>query len=465
MNAFRRIAVVAFLMSCIAATLFAAPAGAALKSWTVRVIKVNDGDTFDVDRNFDGSIDYRVRLIGINTPEGHWKWSNALQRRIWVTPERPKCQSWYAYRRLRGLVEGKRVVLKAADFDSIGTGSRKLRFVHRISDGKDINALLLREGLAVAYPNQPEPSRNADYNRLAKTAANRGIGLWNPFACANDGPARDAKLRVRARWVVDSDSRLNDEYVRVQNLGAQPVSLKGWVLRESSTRYYFFEDVNVLAGGSITVHSGAGVDDTDSPAPKLHKHVYAQHAGNGFDFWSRPDDGALAQERTVFGHVNASRPGYRDRQNVRGDGAYLYDPHRDLRAWMTYPCLTSTNKTCADPTLDSRDISVDVDWKQATLDGDGESVTLTNTSRQTIDLSGYMVDSWPWNTEIARGAVLAPGERYTIHILSAGSGPLEQTWNGPTHRDMFFCKAGERNDYLELRRMEGHVAVRWQCFG
>ncbi len=462
MNTFRRIAVVAFLVSCIAATLPAAPAEAGLKSWTVRVVKVNDGDTFDVDSNFDRRTDYKVRLTGINAAEGHWNWSKALQRRIWVTAERPKCHSWYAYRRLRGLIEGKRVVLKAADFNSTGTGNRKLRFVHRIGDGKDINALLLREGLAVAYPNRPEPSRNAQYNRLARTAANRGIGMWNPFACPNDGPAKDAKLRVRARWVVDSNSRLNDEYVRVENLGAKPVSLKGWVLRESSTRHYFFRDVNVLPGGSITVHSGAGMDDTDSPTPKLHKHVYGLNATKRV--WSRPGDGALAQERRVSGRKNASRPGYRDKQNVHGDGAYLYDPDRDLRASMTYPCLTSTNTTCADPTLGSGDIAVDVDWKQATLDGDGESVTLINTSRRTLDLSGYMVDSWPWNTEIARGAVLAPGEKYTIHILSPASGPLEQTWNGSSTTDMFFCKAGVRNDYLELRRMEGHVAVRWQCF-
>ena len=462
MNIFCRIAVVAFLTSCIAATLPAAPAGAALKSWTVRVIKVNDGDTFDVDSNFDRRIDYKVRLIGINTAEGHWKWSKALRRQIWVTPERPKCHSWYAYRRLRGLIEGKRVVLKAADFNSTGTANRKLRFVHRISDGKDINALLLREGLGVAGGNRSEPSRNADYNRLAKTAANRGIGMWNPFACPNDGPAKDAKLRVRARWVVDSDSRLNDEYVRIENVGAKPVSLKGWVLRETGHRSYFFKDVNVLAGGSITVHSGAGVDDTDSPTPELHKHLYSLNATKGF--WSGPGSGALSQERDVHSRKDASRPGYRDAQIAYSDGAYLYDPHRDLRAWMTYPCLTSTNRTCADPTLDNGDIAVDVDWKQATLDGDGESVTLTNTSSRTIDLSGYMVDSWPWNTEIARGAVLARGEKYTIHIFSQGSGPLEQTWNGPAHADMFFCKAGERNDYLELRRMEGHVAVRWQCF-
>lgn len=462
-NIYRRIAVSLLLVAMIATVLPTAPAAAAMKSWTVRVIKVNDGDTIDVDSNFDGRIDYKVRLIGINTAEGHWKYSKALRKRIWVTPEKPKCHSWTAYLRLRKLVEGKKVILKAQSATSIGADNRKLRYVHRISDGKDLNALMLREGRAVAYPNEKEKARNALYNRIAKSAANRKIGMWNPFACRDDGPyagSPTAYLRVRPRWVVEGDKQLNNEYVRIENTHqTMDVTLTGWVLRESSSRYYFFNSgVKVLAGGSITVHSGSGVDDTDSVTPTLHKHVYAKNARGS---WGSLSQAVFGQERSgIYGRKHASRPGFRDSLPVQGDGAYLYDPDRDLRAYSTFPCITSTNKTCADPKLNASKVRVEVNWAGS---NDAESVEIKNISGAEISLDGYVIDSWPYNTEIRPGTKLQAGETLVVNN-GPGSGGLDQGWNGPSNADMFWCKEGDRNDYLELRRLEGHVAYRWQCF-
>ena len=435
---------VALIMAAVVAALGVPPASAALQSWTVKVLRVNDGDTFEVDSNGDRRTDYTVRMVGINTPEGHW------DNGVWRKGEYDytlSCFSKPAYTRLRNLIEGKRVILKATSFDSNANLGRKLRYVHRISDGMDLSKLMLDEGRAVAYPNKIEPGRNGTYIRAARAAKAAKRGIWRPAACEY-GPHQNAPLKVRVRWLVDAEKRgLNEEYVRIENYKyGTDMPIGNWTLRDSSALYYRFPRSAVIpANGSVTVHSGQVPANRVNGWGSPNRHYY----------WNLSRS-AWPQERIDLHRSQTT--GNRDNLTPLGDGAYLYDKHLDLRGSMTWPCITSTNATCKDEALGAK-VSLGVKLMATGDPINNEMVSVTNTNPlggADVDISGFMLDAWPYNYEIARGTNLAPGETLRVH---SGSDPgsqtttLNQFWGLP--KNIFWFP-----DYVDLRRMEGHVVER-----
>lgn len=462
----RRVVGFALLLSCVALGLGAPPAAA--DSARVYVIKVNDGDTMQVSARKDGTIDYTVRLIGINTPEGHW------DRGTWTGT----CMSRAAHNKLERMVENKWVELRAANFAHTGTSNRRIRFVHLLNTAKtDVNAEMLKGSLAVAYPNHVEPSRNAYYNRLAKAAAKAGRGVWRSDACGS-GPYQSADVRMFVRSYEaaltgsPSNEVLNQEYVRIENRSSFDLPINGWVLRDSSAFYYFFGDATRLpmggsthigpratipANGAITVHTGsvpAGKTNGWTSGNGKNKHYYWQLSVSA---WARDRIG-----------TNTNNRYRRDRLPVLGDGAFLYDKAtgtnrgRDLRAHTTYPCLSSGAVTCTDGGMGAK-IALGV---KLPLAGSGDSnaalnasvVSIKNVSLGNVDLSGYMLDSWPQNFEFQRypATILAPNEVLHVHVGADPGGKLSvlnQYWDAG--KQIFWDP-----DYLELRRMDGAVAKR-----
>jgi endonuclease YncB( thermonuclease family) len=448
-------------------TPLALPATAALKSWTVRVVRVNDGDTFDVDANGDGAIDYKVRFIGINAAEGH------MHNGSW----QGTCHSHAAYALVKKLVLNKRVTLRANSFNDTGDQNRKIRFINRTSDNLDVDALELKKGLAVAYPNNKDPQRNGYYNRLAKAAAAAHKGLWNPTACGY-GPHQSAKLKVYVHWWVPAtggtpgDAVLNHEYVRIENHSSSAVPLNGWVLRDSSSFYYYFGDAKELP---------AATHVTIGPTASIPAHgaitVHSGHVPSGkTDGWGTQDlnyywglnVSAFAQERLgITSFTQALNPSYREHAPVLGDGAYLYDTDRDLRAYMTYPCVKTGNVTCKDSTP----LPLQIGARLAPAGTSGNTaaneqiVSIKNTGSRPVDLSGYYLDRWPYNYEFRRypATVLQPGDVLRIH---GGTDPggntstLNQYWGLPKHILW-------HPDYLELRQLNGTVdqRVQWSDTG
>ena len=121
---------------------------------TGKVTQVIDGDTIVIE----GS--YRVRYIGIDTPEIH--------------PEAEPfgIEAWQAN---RSLVEGKEVRLEK-DVSETDKYDRLLRYVY--VDGVFVNAELVRQGLAQAKAYPPD-TKYQDY--LAETEAEArgaGRGMW-----------------------------------------------------------------------------------------------------------------------------------------------------------------------------------------------------------------------------------------------------------------------------------------------
>ena len=258
-----------------------------------RVKRVVDGDTFIADVHRDnGAISkgVRIRMAGINAPE------------------RGTCGAAEATATLRhGL--GQRRVRVSSKHASVGRYERPIRFVHVYVDGWiDISWEMLRLGHALWMPHRAEPARQRSFNRMAQRSAAAEIGIWDPRACGF-GPQQDARLRVRVRPDPAGPDRknLNGEIVRIRNVGSSTVRLAGWSLRNASLQpaYHFAEGTRVPPGATLKLHVGAGHDRA------LRK------------FWGA--------RRPIFKNPNAS--------GSRGDGAYLHDPHGDLRFHHIYPCL------------------------------------------------------------------------------------------------------------------------------
>ncbi|MCJ7510647.1 MAG: thermonuclease family protein [Dehalococcoidia bacterium] len=133
-----------------------------------QVVRVVDGDTIVVV--MDG-VEYRVRYIGINTPET-------------VDPRRPvECYGREASQRNHELVEGKMVELEkdVSETDSFG---RLLRYVWL--NGDMVNAILVREGYALASTYPPDVKYQEIFLDLEREAREAGRGLWT--GCFDPSP-------------------------------------------------------------------------------------------------------------------------------------------------------------------------------------------------------------------------------------------------------------------------------------
>jgi micrococcal nuclease len=274
--------------------------------WRGKVKFVDDGDTIDVrlPTSTGKRKTVRVRMTGIQAMEQTVYTSHPRKRR-------GECHALPATARLEQLVrKGHGTVRLAAQDPQSITGGRLRRSVAVKVGGQwlDVGKVLVAEGHALWLPNPVEYAWNATYNELAQKAALAGVNLWDTEACGA-GPSAAASLD----FAVQADARGNDfdningERVTIQDLDpATPVPLGHWWVRDSALRRYTFPPGTVLQpGGIVTLRVGVGTN-TDTTF-----------------YWG--------QKRPVFENPKPDGRGM-------GDGAYLFDPQGDLRAWMTYPC-------------------------------------------------------------------------------------------------------------------------------
>jgi micrococcal nuclease len=298
----RRLASLATAIALIAG--FPAPASASTTSclpggttrcqvWTGKVVRVSDGDTLMVDLAGDGTATPRsIRLIDAQAMELSVH-SSILAKR------RGDCHALAATARLEQLVRagGGVVRLTAQDAGSESL-NRPLRAVQLRIGGlwRDVGLDLVRRGLALWQPWAGEWAWNATYRAASQRAAAEGLNLFDTDACAT-GPYQSAAITVQVDW------RL--EMIHVSNASPSVISVGGWWVRDSGLRRYTFPARTVIpAGGTVTVHVGAG---TNTAA----------------DFY--------------WGLTAPILDNPTDDEQARGDGGYLFDPQGDLRAWMIYP--------------------------------------------------------------------------------------------------------------------------------
>jgi len=121
---------------------------------TARVIEVVDGDTIVIEGN------YRVRYIGIDTPEVH------------PAVEAFGLEAWQANREL---VEGKIVRLEP-DVSEVDKYGRLLRYVY--VDDIFVNAELVKQGLAYAQAYPPDTKHQDYLEKLEQEAKQDDRGIW-----------------------------------------------------------------------------------------------------------------------------------------------------------------------------------------------------------------------------------------------------------------------------------------------
>ena len=149
-----------------------------------RIERVIDGDTVITEKG------WRVRYIGIDTPETHH-------------PRRPvECMEKEATRANRNLVEGKLVILES-DVKDLDRYGRKLRYVY-LPDEKGqpmlfVNAELAARGLAQARFYPPDILRKTEIRAAERRARRAKRGIWKLPPSRPRGKKRGMVLSDPAR--------------------------------------------------------------------------------------------------------------------------------------------------------------------------------------------------------------------------------------------------------------------------
>ena len=123
---------------------------------------VFDGDTLLVE---SGGARYKVRILGINTPEvdGPYRKAEPYGKEASI--------------RTKALVEGKYISLEYDSGRKKDKYGRLLAYV-RLPDGVDLGRLLISEGLAEAF-HTTRYSRKTLYHRIEQEARQARLGIWS----------------------------------------------------------------------------------------------------------------------------------------------------------------------------------------------------------------------------------------------------------------------------------------------
>ncbi len=272
---------------------------------TGKVVSVGDGDTIDVDVVGDVTgRPWHVRITGIQAMELSRYSSIASMRR-------GACHAREATRRMEALVLHRRVRLLSQRRESYTAGSRhRARRAIQVRRGGrwiDPAAVLLREGHALWSPSGSEWAWNKRNHDLAHRAAARGRRLYDRSYCGR-GPGSNRAIAMSLRWDAVGTDGLNvsGEFARIKNVSGRTLRLGGWRFRDSALRYYkLARGTRLEPGSALRIHVGGGT------------------ANPGDLFWGLNEP--------IF--ENPKNDGH-----GAGDGAYLFDPDGDLRAWVIYPC-------------------------------------------------------------------------------------------------------------------------------
>lgn len=261
---------------------------------------VDDGDTIDV--RIPGAGNHRIRFTGVNATEQTIYNSN-------LAKQQGECHALNATQLTTSMIARSHNQVRLVYQNRLTrAGVRFVKDVQVFIRGSwhDLNALLVSRGDALFLPNSRETAWNRQYMFLMQQAAQRRVGLFDTTFCGF-GPDQDVpiQLTVHPNAAGDDTLNINGEYVRIYNQGARALSLDGWWLRDSSTRrYHFPTGVVIQPGQHIIVHVGKGDDQPETL------------------YWGL--------RTPIFDNPNPAKS--------IGDGAYLFDPQGDMRAWIFYPC-------------------------------------------------------------------------------------------------------------------------------
>lgn len=364
------------------------------------VASVADGDTIWVDLNKEDE-DVYVRLYGINTPDEH-----------------TDCWGPEADLRLTEILPvGTRVKVKGDIEDTPDAFGRIAFRVWNRDTGQEVAKVLLEEGYGLPMPSSELKGKvNKAYRRKAGIAQDAGIRIWDPESCGT-GPDQNQPLSLRVMWDADGSDDANraGEWVEVRNDGDETVDLDGWQLRDASEHVFDFPNssMSVLGPGeSVRVVGGTG-------------------SGGGVLHWGNTNE--------IFSQV--------------GDGAYLFDPDRDIRAYLEFPCKFE----CSDPLTGKVQVT-------AVYDGPGQGpesewIDILNISDDPVDLFDYHLWDDGHVFHFAESLALPPGQIVRVHVGTGSDSGFDLYWG------KIQTLLQDSGDKVLLRGMDGRVVTRykWPC--
>jgi endonuclease YncB( thermonuclease family) len=229
------------------------------------VVRVLDGDTFDMTSDEDGRT-IRVRMTGIQAPESKWcggkKAKKALQA---ILPKGTPV-------RLASLKAGS---------GNAPTGVWRVKRVAHVRVGQewvDVAPPLLAKGLVFPFPFIGEDAHNGEYLALGLKAARSGVGLYDPTAC---GSSKGAGGPLRLEVVADGPGPAADsEFVMIFNGSTKDIDLSRWMVQDTSplNAFFFPKGARVRADDYVVVFSSSG---TRGVAPDGSKDARYFYAGTG----------------------------------------------------------------------------------------------------------------------------------------------------------------------------------------
>jgi len=226
---------------------------------SAKVTRVLDGDTIEIEGG------ERVRYLGINAPESGQPFSTESTREN----ER--------------LVAGRVVNL---EFD-VQTQDRYGRLLAYIWAGNMlVNEEIVKNGYAVSETIQPNVKYQDLILKVQEEARTACRGLWAGL-CSQKSESSCIKIvNINADAPGNDNENKNGEWIEIKNTCSQAISMKSWLLKDSSaSNKYEFKDFTLEGSKSVIIYSGCGTNTQDK--------LYWQCPEGKYAIWNNTGDHAF----------------------------------------------------------------------------------------------------------------------------------------------------------------------------
>ena len=148
-----------------------------------------------------------------------------------------------------------------------------------------VNGELVKNGWALADSVSPNLTHQKELLQDEQLAKKQCRGMWQSY-CISGGHRciEITTIHYDAKGIDDQNE--NDEWVAFKNTCEQQISVKNWLLKDSSaSNSYIFGDINVAAQATIRLHTGCGMDTLSD--------IYWQCPQKAHAVWNNTGDEAM----------------------------------------------------------------------------------------------------------------------------------------------------------------------------
>ena len=222
---------------------------------SAKVVRVLDGDTIEIENG------ERVRYLGINAPESGQPFSTE------------------ATRENERLVAGRTVNL---EFD-VQTQDRYGRLLAHIWVGDIlVNKEIVKNGYAVIETIQPNAKYQDVISKAQQEARTACRGLWAGLCSQSPENSCIKIVTINADAPGNDNYNKNGEWIEAKNTCPQTISMRGWLLKDSSaSNKYEFGDFTFEGSTSVIIYSGCGTETQDKLYWQCPEGQYAVWNNNG----------------------------------------------------------------------------------------------------------------------------------------------------------------------------------------